>query len=126
MTTDTHPPRLDDSAVGLADELMDLVFEAEPLGATLLGVPGHDDRLGDPSVAATQALRERLVALAGRADALIGSTVDGPDRVTLAVVAQQVRALLDRIQANEIEYTISDLFVSPAAGLITALPMIVL
>ncbi|MFC7618600.1 hypothetical protein ACFQV2_39980 [Actinokineospora soli] len=37
-----------DSAATLADELTTLMFDAAPVFATLLGVPGFDERLGDP------------------------------------------------------------------------------
>jgi uncharacterized protein (DUF885 family) len=114
------------SAVSLADELMDVLFTVEPLTATLLGVPGHDEPLADPSVAAEQWARGRFAELAERADNLAASTVDAADAVTLAVVAQQARARSDHIDAHAIEYTITDLFVAPAAGLLTVLPMLVL
>jgi uncharacterized protein (DUF885 family) len=50
--------------------------------------------------------------------------MDDEDAVTLAVVAQQARALADRIDAHLTEYTITDIFVAPAAGLLTLLPML--
>jgi uncharacterized protein (DUF885 family) len=119
-------PAVPGSAAGLAAEMMDVLFTVEPLTATLLGVPGHDERLADPSVAAEQWARARFAGLAERADDLAGSTVDPADAVTLAVVAQQARARIDHIDSHAIEYTISDLFVAPAPGLLTVLPMLVL
>jgi uncharacterized protein (DUF885 family) len=49
--------------------------------------------------------------------------VDAKDAVTLAVVAQQGRSAADRIDSRMAEYTITDLFIAPAAGLLTLLPM---
>ncbi|GIH18126.1 hypothetical protein Raf01_62980 [Rugosimonospora africana] len=113
-----------DSATGLADEMIKLMFAAEPLGATLLGVPGYDELLSDPSEEAEQELRAKGLALGQRADRLAESTVDEGDAVTLAVVAQQARAQADRIDARAVEYTISDFFAAPASGLLSVLPML--
>jgi uncharacterized protein (DUF885 family) len=125
MTTEVSPVQGEESVAHLADELLDLMFTAEPLLATLLGVPGHDERLADPSAPAEQQTRARMLELAGRADRLAQSTVEGEDAVTLAVVAQQARAWLDNIDAHALEYTICDFFAAPAASLLTFLPTVV-
>ncbi len=113
----------DETVLALADELLGLQLEAESLGATLLGVPGYEDRLGDPSEDAGQAQRARAVAIAARADALVAAGVG--DLVTAKVIAQQARSVVDRVDAREVEYTITDIFVGPAAALLTYLPMVV-
>ncbi len=111
----------------LADELLDLILDADPLSATLLGVPGRDDRLGDVSEAAERTLRADLLAIIGRADAIeaTGASV-GQNAITIKVVAQQARAAVDSIDARSIEHTITDLFIAPVSRLLTGLPMIVL
>src|SRR5256885_1600916 len=111
-------------ARALAEELVRLQFEQEPLGASLYGVPGYDDRLGDQSAAAEQAFRATMVDLAARADAVEKSTVDEADAVTLAVVAQQARTLVDRIDSHMAEYTVTDLFIGPASRILTLFPML--
>lgn len=113
-----EPSRAD----ALADELVKLTFEAQPIAATVYGIPGYDDRLGDPSAAAEQELRARAADIAARATEK--SDVDETDTVTLAVVAQQARTFVDRIDSHLAEYTITDLFIAPASGLLTLLPMI--
>ncbi|GAA5191928.1 hypothetical protein GCM10023322_50410 [Rugosimonospora acidiphila] len=115
-----------DSAAGLANEMTTAMFEASPLSASLLGLPGYDELLGDPSERAEQELRERMLGLGERADRLTGSTVDDDDAVTLAVVAQQARALIDSVDAHTTEYAISGHFSAPAASLLSFLPMITL
>jgi uncharacterized protein (DUF885 family) len=112
-------------ADALADELLRLGFEREPIGASMFGVPGYDDQLGDPSAAADEAGRAAALELAARADAA-QSEADTDGVVTLAVVAQQATAMADRIDSRMVEYTVTDLFVGPAAGLLTVLPMTVL
>jgi uncharacterized protein (DUF885 family) len=110
-------------AAALAEELVRIEFDHEPVGASLYGIPGYDALLGDPSAAADQEVRGKMLDIAARADAIEKSTVDAGDAVTLAVVAQQARASVDRIDSHMVEYTVTDLFISPAAGLLTMLPM---
>ncbi|HVK21461.1 MAG TPA: DUF885 domain-containing protein [Actinokineospora sp.] len=102
----------------LADELLDVLFDAEPLGASLHGVPGYDDRLADPSEAADAELRARCADIAARAEE--------SDDVTAQVTAQQARAAIDRIDARQVEYTVTDLFNGAASSLLTFLPMLAL
>jgi uncharacterized protein (DUF885 family) len=113
-------------AVDLAEAMLGLLFEAEPLFPTLIGLPGHDDRLADPSDGGEQRLRAELSRLATRADALAASTVDGVDALTATVVAQQARVRVDKIDARLVEYAISDRFGSAVAQLLSLLPMITL
>ena len=110
-------------ADALADELMRLEFNREPIGASMFGIPGYDDQLGDPSAAAEQDACAQALAIAERADGVDRSEVDAQDAVTLAVVAQQARSIADRIDSHMAEYTVTDLFIGPAAGLLTLLPM---
>jgi uncharacterized protein (DUF885 family) len=105
----------------LADELLAAVLAADPLSATLLGLPGHDHRLGDPSADAEARERAVLVDIAERAEAAVAGA---DDPITAQVVAQQARAGVDRIDSRMVEYTVTDLFIGPAAALMTYLPMV--
>ncbi|UVS76517.1 hypothetical protein Actkin_00207 [Actinokineospora sp. UTMC 2448] len=113
-----------DTAATLADELTTLKFGAEPVFATLLGVPGYDERLADPSAESEARVRAAAVDIAKRAAAV--TDVDGQDAVTVKVVAQQAEAVVDAIDARLAEHTVTDLFVGPAARLLSFLPMVVL
>jgi uncharacterized protein (DUF885 family) len=126
MTSTMAAPGAGDSAAGLADEMINAMFVAEPVYPSLLGLPGYDDRLADPSERADQEGRARVLGLAERADRLAESTVDEGDAVTLAVVAQQGRAHADHVDARAVEYTITNLFVAPAVGLLSHLPLLAL
>ncbi|HEV2782321.1 MAG TPA: DUF885 domain-containing protein [Actinophytocola sp.] len=110
----------------LADELLDAMFTAEPISATLFGIPGHDHRLPDPSEEGDRAHRDRMADIADRAAVIDPSTLDPGTAVTRAVVEQHARATLLELDARLVEYTISGLFISPPGHLITALPMIAL
>lgn len=113
------------NATSLGDELLVLRFTMEPIGATLFGLPGYDDRLGDPSEQAEAEARAKAVDIAERAEAA-KSAADTDDALTLSVVAQQARATVDEIDSHMIEYTVTDLFVAPASALLNLLPMTVL
>ncbi|MFF1613965.1 DUF885 domain-containing protein [Amycolatopsis sp. NPDC058278] len=90
-------------AAALADELLDVLGTWTPLEATFAGVPGHDAELPDPSPAGHARLRTRAAGVLARARA----SAD-PDRVTLGVVTQQAEAVLARLDANDVEFTLAD------------------
>ncbi|WP_436493220.1 DUF885 domain-containing protein [Actinokineospora sp. HUAS TT18] len=102
----------------LADELLDVLFDAEPMSASLHGIPGYDERLADPSEAAAATLRAKCADIAARAG--------GSDDVTAQVIAQQAQAEIDRIDSRQVEYTVTDLFNGAASSMLTFLPMLAL
>ncbi|MGH3631430.1 MAG: DUF885 domain-containing protein [Sciscionella sp.] len=120
----TQPSGWQDTADTLADELIAVAFEAEPLAPTLLGLDGAHDRLADVSEQAQRRTRLRLADIAERAGLLRATELGAGDRVTAAVVRQQALADIDTIDAHAVEYTVTDLMIGPAAGLLTNLPMI--
>jgi uncharacterized protein (DUF885 family) len=97
----------------LADEMMDLLLDDEPLSATLLGLPGRDHLLRD--LTADAELRARAEDVLRRA---VG------DDVTTAVVANEARSLIEKLDAGLVDLTLADAWNSPAAGLLTILPLI--
>ena len=108
----------------LADEILDLSFTADPVMGTILGVPGHDDTLGDRTEQAQQALRAAALDVAARADAVDAAGLTADDAVTKAAVAHHARQMATEVDVRMVEYTITDLFVGPAAELLSILPMI--
>ena len=117
----TTPPN---EVHALADELVDVMFTADPLDATLYGVPGYDDRLPDLSEEGEAAINARAAGIAARAAAIDPSTLDDEDAVTLAVIEQQARTRLESSETRFVEYTITGLFISPAPALLSALPLV--
>jgi len=108
----------------LADELVTVGFEQEPLAATLLGVDGPHDKLADLSESAEQAFRARYTDIARRAAEIDPAALSSADRVTRSVVIQQAQARVAQLDSKLIEFTITDFFVAPASSLLTVLPMI--
>jgi uncharacterized protein (DUF885 family) len=110
----------------LADELLGLSLESDPVMGTILGIPGHDDTLSDRSEDAQQAIRAAALDIAARADAVDPAGLSAEDAVTRAAVAHHARQMVTEVDVRMVEYTISDLFIGPAAELLSILPMIVL
>ncbi|MEQ0561174.1 DUF885 domain-containing protein [Amycolatopsis sp. NEAU-NG30] len=103
----------------LADEFAEALFAADPLTPALLGVRPAEPGLPDLSAEAEQAFRARLVDLLERARAL-GTD---EDRVTREVLIASAEARIAAIDSRMAEFTVTDLFVGPAASLLNALPM---
>lgn len=108
----------------LSDELLELVFRADPLYATVLGVPNHGRELADRTVAAQEELRRQVQDIAARTAAVDPAGLSPDDVVTRAMVIHHAGQMVDEIDTRMLEFTISDLFVSPAAELIMTLPMV--
>ncbi|MFD0204310.1 MULTISPECIES: DUF885 domain-containing protein [Saccharothrix] len=102
----------------LADEMLTLVLDADPVMATLLGIPGWDNRLPDPSAEAASSLCARAEDIARR----VRGGDDDP--VTRAVVAQQAWSLVYRLNSHLVEHTHAEGLNAPLAVLLVALPLV--
>jgi uncharacterized protein (DUF885 family) len=118
--TDTNPVHQ------LADELLRLSFTANPVMGTILGVPGYDDRLADRSEQAQQATRAAALDIAARLEAVDPAGLAPDDVVTRAAALHHARQTVTEVDVRGVEYTITDLFIGPAAELLSVLPMIVI
>ncbi|MFD8491649.1 DUF885 domain-containing protein [Amycolatopsis sp. NPDC059657] len=101
----------------LADEFVEALFDQSPLWPALLGMPSTRQGLGEVSAEADQAFRATLVSFIDRAKALEPS-------VTREVLIAQAEGKIQQIDARVDEFTISDIFISPASGLLATLPMV--
>ncbi|HEV2779136.1 MAG TPA: DUF885 domain-containing protein [Actinophytocola sp.] len=101
----------------LADRLVDLLAEEDPLNELLDGYPGFEHRLPDLDEAEGLRLRDRARDIAQAA-----AKLDPQDRVTRGVVVQQAESLATRVDARLVEHTVADHVVSPAAVLLSRLP----
>jgi uncharacterized protein (DUF885 family) len=111
----------------LADEVLQLQSQFDPLNATMLGIPGYDDRLADPSDAAERQQRDRAGGILARARRLEAMITHPEDRVTVAVIAQQAEALVDKIDSRMVESSVTDNnYVGPAARLLSLMPVVAL
>jgi uncharacterized protein (DUF885 family) len=110
----------------LADEQLDTLCHADPLDATLFGLPGYDHMLSDLSEEGEAALRDQESDIAARAAAIDPSTLDEQEAITRSVIEQQARSRVDLIDSRWLEFTISGLFISPAPLLLSMMPLIAL
>ncbi|MFD5824867.1 DUF885 domain-containing protein [Lentzea sp. NPDC060358] len=99
--------------MSLADEMFSAIMDHSPLSASMLGVPGWEDRLEDVSAEGDRADRDRIAALLDKAE-----SDDSEDPVTLAVIRQQGRAIVDRIDARLVEHTVGTMS-APVNGLLS-------
>ncbi|WP_216207766.1 DUF885 domain-containing protein [Amycolatopsis aidingensis] len=110
--------------VSLADELVDTLFRAEPLWPAVLGLEQSRPGLGELSAEAEAALRADLAALRARAEAIEPEGLAAQDRITREVAIAMAGVGIDDIDSRFVEFAVSDLFVSPAADLLTRLPLL--
>ncbi|HJP77150.1 MAG TPA: DUF885 domain-containing protein [Pseudonocardiaceae bacterium] len=113
-----------DTVTALADELVAAIVSEQPLEASMLGVTLDPDRLRDYSVSADAELRGRFAGIGARADAIDDAGLTGRERITRALISYEAAGRIDRLDAREIEYTVSDFFISPAPALLQALPTV--
>lgn len=109
----------------LAQELLDLNLDAEPLEGTLLGFRQYDDRLADLSPAAQQRHREARDRIFEVASAIDPSTLSETEMLTREVILASINYADDSDFADQIAFTIAAFPVSPASILLAYLRMIV-
>ncbi|EWM11599.1 DUF885 family protein [Kutzneria sp. 744] len=105
----------------LADAFFELILDRFPIGASFMGVPGHDDRLTDFGKAAEQRFHAAVRALAERAEAVPDEGLTQSDRITKRIIAHQAEALSRQIEGRALEFTVSPLFLTAVPGLLMSL-----
>lgn len=108
----------------LADDCVDLLFDIEPLWPVIVGIDPARTQLGDVTEEGEARHIAALERLVERARALDVAELSDQERVTRDVIIDQARARIAQLQSRMVEFTISDLFVAPAASLLTLLPMV--
>ncbi|MFC0113286.1 DUF885 domain-containing protein [Kibdelosporangium aridum] len=103
----------------IADEVLELLIEEDPLGEMIQGLPGVDSKLSDLDEAAEAGLRTRAQDAARRA-----REDKGDDWITRAVAIDQAQAIVARIDSKLVETEVADLMVSPIARLHAMLPLV--
>jgi uncharacterized protein (DUF885 family) len=109
------------AVTAIADELYEAIYDRFPDSASLIGIPGRDDKLTDYGEAADKEFAAVLTDITGRAEALGVIGLSKTERLTRAVILQQTGVMLDRVQGRWIEFTVSDLILTTVPGLLIAL-----
>ncbi|HUQ59709.1 MAG TPA: DUF885 domain-containing protein [Lentzea sp.] len=89
------------------------MMDWDPLFATLVGVPGWDDRLPDLGEDGHRALRARLADILGRVDA------SDEDPVARDVIRHQATSIITEIDARLVEHTVASSMTAPVANLLS-------
>lgn len=120
--TDTDGARPDVATV--ADQLLEVQFAANPLLPALLGVDSTRGGLSDISEADERRTAAATEDVLARAKAIDPHGLSTQDATTRDVVIALATSHLDEAALKLAEFTITDLFVAPASGLLTSLPML--
>src|SRR5688572_348117 len=92
----------------LADELMDVYFDAHPLSATINGIRDREEGLTDLSEAGQEAFAGNARSVAERARAVDPATLGADDRITRAVILAEAEHMEINVAARAVEYAITD------------------
>jgi len=111
-----------DTVNGLADEVLALHFEHEPITPSVLGLPGTHDRLGDQSAAEVERLRAGYADIAARAKALDPATLSATEKVTQDVVISHAETSIDRLDSRLADFAVSNGLHAPALEILLYLP----
>ncbi|WP_086827498.1 DUF885 family protein [Allokutzneria sp. NRRL B-24872] len=109
----------------LADELLDVIFDHNPIFATLTGMRERDHLLGGHSAQLQAELTARYTDVLERARALPADELSAEDAVTRAVVVQSAESALDQFEVRFADFAVTDDFIAPFAELLVAIPMTV-
>jgi uncharacterized protein (DUF885 family) len=106
----------------LAEEYWDLLMEASPTTATLLGDHRFDDRLEDLSAAGQAEQRRRLTSIEQRLASVEGARLEGDDLVTHAQLAAELGDAVSAIDHRLVELE-SDQMTGFHVGLLQTVPV---
>ncbi|MFD9705997.1 DUF885 domain-containing protein [Lentzea sp. NPDC059081] len=97
----------------LSDEMFQAMMDWNPMFATLVGVPGWDDRLPDLSADGRQEMRARLTGILDR----VGESDE--DQVARDVIRHQATSIITEIDARLVEHTVATAMRAPVANLLS-------
>src|SRR5689334_20201132 len=101
-----------ESVTSLSDEMFQAMMDWSPMFATVVGVPGWDDRLEDLSVDGQQALRARLEDILSRVDQ------SDEEPVAKDVIRHQATLIITMLDARLVEHSVSRGLNAPVAALL--------
>jgi len=120
MTTDAPSATVSD----LADDLLRLLFDADPVRASMSGFHERDAELPDLGDAAERTLAGSLRRLASAAAGVDRASLGAADRLTLDVARTVAADTADVADTRKPEWQVTDLWVGPASSMLVFLPML--
>ena len=112
--------------IALADRVLQLMLETEPLEATLHGFRHLDGRLADLSVEHEREVSSARAAIRDAARGIDAGALAEQDLITLDVLLALIDYADDTQAAEALDYTVAAFPVSPSSILLTYLRMVVL
>ena len=107
----------------LADRYWDLLLQAGPTSATLLGEHRYDDRLEDPSREEEDRLIAALDAVVAEATAFDPASLDATDAVTREVLLFEASTQADSLRSRYAEFLV-DPMLGPHKDVVTYIPQL--
>jgi uncharacterized protein (DUF885 family) len=108
----------------LADELLNVYFDAHPVSATINGIRDREEGLTDYSEAGEHAFAAAVADIADRARAVDPGTLGADDRITRAVVLQEAEQIQTRVASRAVEWAVTDTWTAHGPDLFIELPRI--
>ena len=112
-----------DTLARLGDEYFDRRFAADPFLATAFGVPGYESDVPDPSRAAAARHRAELARIAAELATVDRETLDGPDRITHAVLTRLLDDEQRGLRDGVVEVAVTASGTGPLAQVISTVPI---
>jgi uncharacterized protein (DUF885 family) len=112
------------SADDLAAELLQTALDADPLGGSLYGFPGYDDRLPDLSAESERSVEARLSSIAERSAGLPVEGLDETEHQTADFVRHLSSGMAGAATVPLTEFTICGTFVAPVGAVLTCMPRV--
>ncbi|MFF0145696.1 uncharacterized protein (DUF885 family) [Amycolatopsis sulphurea] len=104
----------------LAAEFLEAISSADPFSASVFGLPGYDDQVPDLSADGEAAAADRLLALAGRAEAIPADTLSEDDQITRDVLIHTAHSTASPLTDRHAEFALAG-HTSPITAVFTAL-----
>jgi uncharacterized protein (DUF885 family) len=112
-----------EAVAGLADELLALLGEINPLQATLQGLRGRDAELSDLTAATQRRQAARLREIATAAGRVDPAGLSAADRLTRGSIATLAVDAADELDVAGVEWRVSAQWAAPASALLLNLPL---
>jgi uncharacterized protein (DUF885 family) len=106
----------------LADQMLAIMHDENPIAASQFSIPGYDDRLPDLRAESATERRTRAEQVARQVDS--ADTETRQDTLTRAVIVQQAAVLADRAATRLVEHTLAHPLTAPAGKLLVGLPVL--
>ena len=111
-----------DTLARLGDEYFRLHFAADPLAASVFGVPGHDAEVPDPSRAAAADQQAALARVEAELATVDRGTLDGPDRISHTILTRLLRDEQQTLRDGVAEVAVTASMAGPLAQVVSSMP----